>query len=338
MDLSERYKLYYRKLGSGSFSNVYLGLDKIANIYVAIKRIDLRTLAQANKLIFTNIMREIEIIKKLNHKNIVKYYDTIKTPDYWYIVTEYCNSGTLEDVINSLSLFLKDRDRETIIFYYLNQLKDGLGYIHSMGFVHRDIKPSNILLHNYDHRQLLYNIDYNYYKNFTIKIADFGLSTYINESNLKGTICGTPLYMSPELLNNDKYNSNIDLWSFGIILYRMLFDAFPFNASNIEDLKYNVSNELVIYNENKKYSKECIDLISNLLEKDQEKRINWEIFDRHDWFCKFDEQTELVDPQLNKIGTSNLTKTTIPQYVIDSIKSEINYPISKPIAIVNKKY
>lgn len=337
MDLSDRYKLYYRQIGNGSFSNVYLGLDKISNIYVAIKRIDLKLLAKTNKLIFTNIMREIEIIKKLNHKNIVKYYDTIKTEDYWYIVTEYCNSGTLEDVINNLSLFLKDGEREKIIHYYLTQIKDALNYIHSMDFIHRDIKPSNILLHDNKHRQLFQSIDYNYHKNFIVKIADFGLSTYNTENNLKSTMCGTPLYMSPELLNNDKYNSDVDLWSFGVILYRMLFDKFPFNASNIDNLKYNVSNEAIVYDENKIYSKECLDLLAILLEKDQEKRITWEIFSRHEWFEKFDE-LESIDMYVNKIDTSNLTKTIVPQYIIDSIKSEINYQISEPIAITNKKY
>ena len=117
-------------------------------------------------------------------------------------------------------MFLKAK----IIF---KELISGLKYLYELNICHRDLKPQNILLD----------------ENYTIKISDFGLARLNNENNLMDTICGSPIYMAPEIMKYNKYDNKADIWSLGIIFYELLTGRTPFKVKNHQELPTKLSNE-----------------------------------------------------------------------------------------------
>jgi serine/threonine protein kinase len=163
---------------------------------------------------------------------------------------------------------------EKYVQYYFSQLTNGLKYLYNMNIIHRDLKPKNILLTK--GRRI-------------IKIADFGLAKRIgHKQDLNSTMCGSPMYMAPEIINNSKYNNQTDLWSIGLIMYEMLFGQHPYSSCNdITELKDMVNNDdIKIPPDNTKISKDCAELLKCLLSKDVEKRMLWEDFFNNKWITK----------------------------------------------------
>jgi serine/threonine protein kinase len=276
-----KYNLKKNPIGKGSFSTVYYATDESENEY-ALKRIPISKLENNNT---NRFLRELEISKQMKHPNIVKSYEVIETEKSWYIVTEYCNNGTLSDIIKKFkNNDIPHNDKEIICKRYLTQLKNALKYLFKSKIVHRDLKPQNILISGT-------------YPNDTLKLADFGFSRYFNTNDnandndddhsefLMTSFCGTPLYMAPELLINKKYNNQADLWSFGVIMYEMLYGTNPYNypkkMSNLLELIE--TKEITFPNV---YSKQCLDLLKSLLQTDVKNRIDWKKFFRHEWFDK----------------------------------------------------
>ena len=131
---------------------------------------------------------------------------------------------------------------------------------------HRDIKPQNILL-----------VD------DIVKLTDFGLACEFNNNNMT-SICGSPLYMAPEIVNDDDgYNSKIDLWSTGVVMYQMLFGETPFNASTHFELIKTINNNDINF-PNNDLSNHCLNLLKNLLIKNPTLRISWDNFFNHPFF------------------------------------------------------
>ena len=305
MNVIDKYTIENIVLGTGSFSIVMLGYDTTSSQIVAIKKIDIHKQRSLDR-----IKLEIDLMQKLDHPNIVTYYDVIKKSDYWYIIMEYCNHGTLEDVIKShQSLSLDAINLEKSTFYYLNQLKNALNYVRKNGYIHRDIKPQNVLLVKNENENiselsidlnlnLLFNDNsnmggtqskYHYDQKLVLKLADFGLAKSYNENStdMMKTICGSPIYMSPELLINGAYNSKSDLWSFGVIMYEMLFLVCPIQAVTLEQLQIKLRTmniNFLLTKNGSLFSTECMDLLTKLLDKNYKTRIEWEYFFNHKWF------------------------------------------------------
>ena len=199
--------------------------------------------------------REMEILKKMHHVNVVRTYEIISTETTFYIFMDYCSKGELFNYIvdkHHLS------PKKSAFFYY--QLINGIEYLHKKGVCHRDLKPENLLLTE---------------KN-KLKIIDFGLSNYYNV-NLLETPCGSPCYASPEMVRGHKYDGfRIDIWSSGIILYAMLCGYLPF-----EEMENDECNEVLFKNImecNVEYPPEFIppyaeSLLRKIIVKDPRKRI-----------------------------------------------------------------
>ena len=199
--------------------------------------------------------REMEILKKMHHVNVVRTYEIISTDTTFYIFMDYCSKGELFNYIvdkHHLS------PKKSAFFYY--QLINGIEYLHKKGVCHRDLKPENLLLTE---------------KN-KLKIIDFGLSNYYNV-NLLETPCGSPCYASPEMVRGHKYDGfRIDIWSSGIILYAMLCGYLPF-----EEMENDECNEVLFKNImecNVEYPPEFIppyaeSLLRKIIVKDPRKRI-----------------------------------------------------------------
>ena len=268
------YIVFKKRIGKGAFSCIYKGYHKYTRETVAIKEISLETLNKYE----SSLKRETEIMKKLNHPNIVKLFETIiddKTENV-YLIMEYFDRG-------DFSKFLKKRPlKEKYAIKYLEQISEGLKYLLENKIIHRDLKPQNILVT----------------ETGTLKITDFGFARYFDNDILIQTICGSPLYMAPEIMRNKKYNQKSDLWSIGIIFFEMLTGNTPFKAKNIYELIRVIENDVVEIPTKFILSKECRKLLLSLLEKNPEKRISWEDFFCHPLIYQadpFEEENKLME-------------------------------------------
>jgi len=213
------------KLGQGAFATVYelqvnsvIGEHEIVKldkglVHVACKVADKNQMSEREKSL---LKKEISIHGKMSHPNILPLLKSFEDIQYVYILLELC-SLSLYDVLKTEHIFMKD-----VVINYATQIIDGLYYLHnSMHVLHRDIKPHNIIVCG-EH----------------IKIADFGLAT--NNINIKMSNAGTPNYISPEILNNDIITYASDIWSFGVLLFVMIFGYPPFQLINVEKTQKNI--------------------------------------------------------------------------------------------------
>ena len=206
-------------IGRGSFSKVYRGYHKTTKNEVALKKIQFSKLDNNVK---DKVVSEINILQKMDHINIMKMYEYKFDGDYIMIITEYCTGGDLEQWMKTNHT---NYDKENII----QQIVTGMDYLHSNNIHHRDIKPQNILLHN--------NI---------VKICDFGFSIVIKEHNMMfNTICGTPLFMSPELLFMKPYTIMSEIWALGVLFYMIIYHCHPHGRlMSLDDYRMKIKNSI----------------------------------------------------------------------------------------------
>ncbi|XP_032298273.1 serine/threonine-protein kinase Nek11 isoform X3 [Coturnix japonica] len=201
--IARRYTIQ-RKLGNGSFGSVYLVSDKKAkqgDELKVLKKISIGDL-RPNETVEANL--EAQLLSKLDHPAIVKFYASFVERDSFCIITEYCEGGDLDYKIQEYKESGKVFTQRQIIEWFI-QLLLGVNYMHERRILHRDLKTKNIFL-----------------KNNLLKIGDFGVSCLLMGScDLATTFTGTPYYMSPEALKHQGYNTKSDIWSLGCILYEM---------------------------------------------------------------------------------------------------------------------
>lgn len=279
---NREYVCTFTKLGKGAYSKVYKGYirrtcsndnsntNQSTDIadggreYVAIKKMNLEQLRAHDFL-----ENEIGIMKRLNHKNTLNMLDVIEESNnnnekVLYIILELCGGGDLKKMVRNR------RMKEKYAIMYFKQIADGLQYLRSKNIIHRDLKPQNVLLTS-DRK--------------TLKIADFGFAKMIGSDALAETMCGSPLYMAPEILLKKPYTSKADLWSIGIMLYEVLCAAHPFkNIQSVLDLVHKVEKEEIRFPSTITISPLGIDLLKRLLKKDPHQRIGWTEFFNHKWF------------------------------------------------------
>lgn len=265
------YIVFKKRIGKGAFSNIYKGYDKKNKKMVAIKEICLDTISKYKD----SIKRETRIMKNLKHPNIITLYDTIidDATDNIYLVLEYFGRG-------DFSKFLKKRPlKEKFAKKYLKQLASGLKYLLENKIIHRDLKPQNILVSNLG----------------DIKITDFGFARYFDNDMVIQTVCGSPMYMAPEIMKKKKYDFKSDLWSVGIIFYEMLVGRTPFKAKNIFDLMRQIEKKDIKLPKDINVSEECEDLLIKLLKKNPDERITWDDFFKHSWLeSEFKEREDML--------------------------------------------
>ena len=250
-----------KKLGEGRFSIVKLATHSLTNQEVAIKILDKTKISNLQDK--ERINREIKIMKKINHFNITKLYTIIETKYIIYLVQEYVQGKELNDY-----LYSKGKLPEFEACQFFHQIISGLSYLHHLGIAHRDFKPENILLTN---------------DNKILKIIDFGLGNLYKKGQLLKTGCGSPCYIPPEMIKEEKYNAEkSDIWSTGIILYLMLCGHLPFYEED-NQLMYDkiIKGE---YDIPKFLSNDAKDIIKKILEVDPKKRINFDEIKKHPWF------------------------------------------------------
>lgn len=248
-------------LGEGAFGKVKLASHFQSRQNVAIKILD-KTKMNEEEDDFFRVQKEISVLKKMRHKNIIQLYEIMESVKNIYLVMEYCEGKELFDYI-----VMKKQLTEAEALKYFQQIIDAVEYMHSQNIVHRDLKPENILLDD----------------KLNVKLSDFGLSTNYSNENLLSTPCGTPSYAPPEMLKGEEYHGLLsDVWSTGIILYAMLCGYLPFsesdqdiNCKNIIEGNYELPESL---------SPQVKDLLKNILQIDPLDRYDIDQIKKHPWF------------------------------------------------------
>ena len=254
-------------LGQGSFGTVYLVKHKILNNFFAMKVIKKINKSDKDDV----LMNEINILRKMDHPNIVKIHDFYITSTEYILVTEYCSEGELFYEIKNFAPF-----NEALAGWYMKQILSAVSYCHKLKIIHRDLKPENILIC----KKLKNGFN-------LIKIIDFGTAIIFNKDKSDKSLTGSVYYISPEVLSkNRNYSEKCDVWSCGIIMYILLTGLPPFNGDSDEEIMRKILNGKF---DMKKYpwpiiSSQAKDLLKKLLEFEPNKRITADEALNHPWF------------------------------------------------------
>ncbi|XP_040203592.1 serine/threonine-protein kinase ULK1 isoform X2 [Rana temporaria] len=254
-------------IGHGAFAVVFKGRHKEKqDLEVAVKCINKKNLAKSQTL----LGKEIKILKELKHENIVALYDFQELASSVYLVMEYCNGGDLADYLHTMRTLSEDTIR-----LFLQQIAGAMKMLHSKGIIHRDLKPQNILLSCTGGRRSNPN-------NIRIKIADFGFARYLQNNMMAATLCGSPMYMAPEVIMSQHYDAKADLWSIGTIIYQCLTGKAPFQASSPQDLRlFYEKNKTLTPNIPRETSSYLKQLLLGLLQRNQKDRMDFDEFFHH---------------------------------------------------------
>ena len=265
-----------KEIGSGSFGRVYLATHIKTNVDYAIKVIDKR-----NKINIEGkpyFRREIEIMSKIRHPNCVRLFGNFEDENCCYFIMEYIPGGNLYTLMSNnrnigLNIYL--------VASIVRDLASAIYYLHNMNppIIHRDIKPENILLTN----------------NFKIKLTDFGWSNYIDfEGEQRSTLCGTPIYLAPEMIQNSGHDKHVDIWCLGVLLFELLTGIPPFIGQNRILLMKNIINVNISWPMPPRLplDPDAKDLISKILKKNPNERISLEDMIKHNFFIKYCPKTK----------------------------------------------
>ncbi|XP_074073299.1 serine/threonine-protein kinase Nek5 isoform X2 [Macrotis lagotis] len=205
-----------KMIGEGAFGKAFLAKGKADNQPCVIKEINLTKMPHREK---EASKKEVILLAKMKHPNIVKFFSSLQEMNKLYIVMEYCDGGDLMKRINRQHGVLFDEDQ---ILCWFVQISLGLKHIHDRKILHRDIKSQNIFLSNNE---------------MIAKLGDFGIARVLNNTmELARTCVGTPYYLSPEICQNKPYNNKTDIWSLGCVLYELCTLRHPFEGTSLHQL------------------------------------------------------------------------------------------------------
>ncbi|KAG8385422.1 hypothetical protein BUALT_Bualt03G0043700 [Buddleja alternifolia] len=251
-------------LGHGTFAKVYHARNVKTGEIVAIKVIDKEKILKVG--LIGHIKREISILRRVRHPNIVQLFEVMATKAKIFFVMEYVKGGELFNKV------AKGRLKEEVARKYFQQLVSAVGFCHARGVYHRDLKPENILLD----------------EDGNLKVSDFGLSAIseqIKQDGLFHTFCGTPAYVAPEVLARKGYDAaKVDIWSCGVILFVLMAGYLPFQDQNVMAMYKKIYKGE--FRCPRWFSPELIRLLTRLLDTNPETRIAIPEIMNNKWFKK----------------------------------------------------
>ncbi|EXJ86026.1 STE/STE11/CDC15 protein kinase [Capronia coronata CBS 617.96] len=257
-------------LGKGAFGSVYRALNWGTGETVAVKQIKLADLPKSELRV---IMLEIDLLKNLDHPNIVKYHGFVKTPETLNIILEYCENGSLHSISKNFGRF-----PENLVALYMSQVLQGLVYLHEQGVIHRDIKGANILTT----------------KQGLVKLADFGVAsrtTGLHESS----VVGTPYWMAPEVIELTGATTASDIWSLGCTVIELLDGKPPYHTLQPMPALFRIVNDdhppLP-----QGASPSVLDFLMQCFQKDPNLRVSARKLLRHPWIVNA-RRTDAVKPK-----------------------------------------
>jgi len=253
-----------RQLGSGSFGHVVLAQHNITQVQYAIKVIDKRNKVNIKEMPY--FIREIEIMYRVHHPNVVKLFGHFEDNNFCYFIMEYIPGGNIYSLVQRLRpVSLKG------IASIMKDVISAVYFLHHMSpkIVHRDIKPENVLLDQQNRA----------------KLTDFGWSNYMQGNMKRTTVCGTPVYLAPEIINNTGHDEHVDIWCIGILLFELIVGRPPFSGETEQIIRYNIMKMRINWPNN--IDRDAADLISRILKYNPEERISLEQMLLHPFFTKF---------------------------------------------------
>ncbi|XP_029432620.1 serine/threonine-protein kinase PLK2 [Rhinatrema bivittatum] len=249
-------------LGKGGFAKCYELTDLTTNKVYAVKIIPHSRVAKPHQR--EKIDKEIELHRILNHKHIVQFYNYFEDKENIYILLEYCSRRSMAHILKARKVLTEPEVR-----YYLRQIVSGLKYLHEQEILHRDLKLGNFFIN----------------ESMELKVGDFGLAARLEPlEQRRRTICGTPNYLSPEVLNKQGHGCESDIWALGCVMYTMLLGRPPFETTNlketyrcIREARYTLPSSLMAPAKH---------LIATMLAKNPEERPSLDELIQHEFFTQ----------------------------------------------------
>ena len=255
-----------KELGVGSFGRVLLVQHNKTHAQYAIKAIDKRTKINIHEKKY--FLREIEIMYRIHHPNVVRLYGHFEDNSYCYLIMEYVEYGNLYSYIprngyhkinmQQIASIIKDVICATYFLHHMNP-----------PIIHRDIKPENVLLT----------------AKMEAKLTDFGWSNYLEEGIKRTTVCGTPVYLCPEMINNSGHDQKVDIWCIGVLLFELITGVAPWEGSDVQTIKHNISRLKINWPSD--MDPTAADLISKILKYNPEERISLRNMLKHPFFTQY---------------------------------------------------
>ena len=239
-------------LGRGGFGEAYLIKSNETGILYVIKIMNIQALKEGEQ---TNAMNEACLLKMIDHPNVIKFKEVFKVIhpiSKLNIIMEYANGGDISKILKNQ---IPNHFKENLLIDWLTQICNALNYIHSKKIIHRDIKPENIFLNNLGQ----------------IKLGDFGISKYLETMKKAQTFAGSSEYLAPEIISDENYSFEADIWSLGITFYELMTFSKPFSG-NPPGIFLKIMKNKVNPITDEFYSKELRNLIFEMLNKNPQKR------------------------------------------------------------------
>ena len=255
-----------KELGVGSFGRVLLVQHNLTQAQYAIKAIDKRNKANIQEKPY--FRREIEIMYRIHHPNVVKLFGHFEDNTYCYFIMEYIAGGNIYSYVPKNGIHTISTQQVASI---IKDVISATYFLHHMypPIIHRDIKPENVLLGD----------------NMRAKLTDFGWSNYMQGDFKRTTVCGTPIYLAPEMINNTGHDEKVDIWCIGVLLFELITGQQPWKGSDVQTVKYNISRLKI--NWPKQMDRNAADLISKILRYNPEERISLRNMLMHPFFTNY---------------------------------------------------
>lgn len=271
-------------------------MDDSGDVYAAKTVAKTSVMSEKNR---SKLLAEIKIHKGLNHPNIVKFVDCFEDDTNVYILLEICSNNSLMNMLKTRVYLTEPECR-----FFLTQIIGAISYMHDFSVIHRDLKLGNVFLDEH----------------MNVKIGDFGLAARLNDkSERKKTMCGTPNYIAPEVLDGREqggHSYEVDIWSIGIILYAMLYSKPPFQSKNVELIYEKIKATSYAFPVTPDHSHDAKNLISSILVYEPENRPSLEQILSHKFF-----KTDF--PKC--LDSSVLTEAPTQFYNMSPKEAEINF-------------
>ena len=279
-----------KPLGKGAFGEVWKVTHENSKKIYCIKMMSKREIYEQQ--LINQINKEISIMYNINHPYSIKLYNHFEDNDKLYLIMEPASNGNLYSFIEN-NKNQKIKSNETIKKIIIQTIEI-IKYLHSKDIIYRDIKPENILLD----------------KDNNIKLCDYGWASYLTKDQFCKVYCGTPEYVSPEMVKKYPYNEKVDIWGIGVLIFELLFGYPPF-SSNFNEDRYNNIKEGKINWPKEINDKDAKDLIGKILKINPNERLSLEEIEKHPWligtYNKMKEDKQTNDTFENK----ELTQTQI---------------------------
>ena len=246
--------IFIKWIKSGGYGQVFLTKHAYTEKQYAIKQIDISNFSNED---LYNISREHMILRSMKHKNVIKCYDSFAHDNKFYTVMDYAEGGELSLLLKEKKV-LSENDAKKIF----KQIYDAVCYIHGQNIIHRDLKPNNILFLDKERTHIV--------------VIDFGISGFANGNQKEKIKAGTTSFLAPEMASGEEFSSNrkLDIWALGIILYKMVEGAYPFEGKNAKEIIMSILKGKLEFNKKIKISYPLRTLIEGLLEKNHRFRID----------------------------------------------------------------